>query len=270
MTGSLVRGSPATRGLRLCLERLADRIVAQLEWGALPPMLEQGVDRGVLYLDEGAVPWNGLVSVEEKESGWIESNHYFEGNRVHISQDVGEYGARISAFTYPDVFAEYNGYSKPEARKFGFSYRTQHGDSHRIHLVYNTWVRTDARSWQTAGSTADPSLFTWDLYTSPVQVPLGAPTARIIVEAPRDPTVLERVEAILYGSAEQDPRMPDPFELVDLYEAATRLQITRHPDGRYTASGPDDMVRLLPDGRFEINSPTAIVLDAGIFTVTSY
>lgn len=234
-------------------------------------MLEQGVDRGVLYLNGDAVPWNGLVSVEEKETGWVESNHFFEGTRTHISQDSGTYEARITAYTYPDVFAEYDGYSDQETfRRFGYSYRTAYGDTHRIHLVYNAWVKHDSRSWTTESAGVTPSLFNWDIFGSDVEVPGGAPAARLIVEAPRDPTVLGRIETILYGSDSAPPRMPSPAEIVDLYEAATWLQIIRHPDGTYTASGPDDMVRLLADGTFEINSPSALALGDGIFVVDSY
>lgn len=245
--------------------------MTRLTWGDKPPMYDQGVDQGVLYLDDTAVPWNGLVAVDEKETGSVDTNHYFDGNRIHISQETGDFEARISAYTYPDLFSEYNGYSERETyKRFGFSYRTQYGDGHKIHLVYNVLVRDDSRSWTTDTQSPAPSLFNWDIYSSTVRVPGSSPSTRLVMEAPRDPSVLSKIEDILYGTDITEPRLPEPAEIVELYEAATLLRITYNGDGTYTASGPDDMVRVLPDGRFEINAPSAFLLNEGIFVVHSY
>lgn len=246
--------------------------MARLEWGLGPRLFERGVDQGVLYLDGTGVPWNGLVSVEEKTTGAVNTDHYFEGNRIHISQESGDYEARISAFTYPDVFAEYNGFADVEEyRRFGFSYRTQLGpDAHRIHLVYNVLVRDDQRDWKTIAERPDPSLFGWDIYSASEPVPGAGPGSHLTMEAPRDPTVLNEIEDILYGTETTEPRMPDPAEIIELYEAATLLRITYNGDGTYTATGPDDMVQVLADGSFQINAPSAFLLNEDIFVVNSY
>lgn len=244
----------------------------RLKWGERPPMYDQGIDQGVLYLDGTAVPWNGLVSVDERASGEVNVDHYFDGTRIHISQESGDFEARISAYTYPDVFAEYNGYSdRDEYRRFGFSYRTQHGlDDHKLHLVYNVLVRDDLREWTTLTERPDPSLFNWDIYAASEPVPGASPAARLMMEAPRDPSILSMVEDILYGTDTTEPRLPSPAELVALYEAATVLRITYNGDGSYTAEGPDDVVRILADGRFEIDAPTVFFLDHDTFVVNSY
>lgn len=246
--------------------------MTRLEWGLGPRLFDRGVDQGVLYLDGTGVPWNGLVSVEEKASGQVNTDHYFEGNRIHISQEIGDYEGRISAFTYPDVFAEYNGYSDVEEyRRFGFSYRTQHGiDAHRIHLVYNVLVRDDQRDWKTIGERPDPSLFSWDIYSASEPISGARPGGHLVMEAPRDPSVLNEIEDILYGTAITEPRMPDPAEIIELYEASTLLRITYNGDGTYTATGPDDMVQVLADGSFTINAPSAFLLTQDIFVVNSY
>jgi hypothetical protein len=245
--------------------------VTRLKWGDQPPMYDMGVDRGVLYLDGVAVPWNGLVSVDEKATGGVDTDHYFDGNRVHISQEAEDFEATISAYTYPDAFAEYNGYSeRNEYRRFGFSYRTQHADNFKIHLVYNVLVRDDSRTWVTDSDSPQPSLFAWDIYGAAVPVPGASPAARLTMEAPSDPSVLGVLEDILYGTTTTQPRLPYPAELVELYEAATLLRVTYNADGTYTASGPDSMVHLLEDGQFEINAPTAFLVETGLFTVNSY
>lgn len=245
--------------------------MTRVVWGEGPRLYDQGLDRGVLYLADDAVPWNGLVSVDEQATGSVDVEHYFEGNRLHISQETGDFEARISAFTYPEVFSEYNGYSDRNIyQRFGFSYRTESGDGHKLHIVYNVLVKDSDRSWGTISSRIDPSLFAWDISASAVPIPGASPAARITMEVPRDSAVFEAVEDILYGTDVTDPRLPDPAELVELYESATLLRIVYNGDGSYTATGPDDMVTLLSDGRFTLTAPSVFFVDQDIFTVNSY
>lgn len=245
--------------------------MVRLKWGEGPRMYDRGLDRGVLYLDDTAVPWNGLVSIEEKADGEVNVDHYFDGNRLHVTQVTGDYGARILAYTYPDIFSEYNGYGPHhEYKRFGLSYRTDNGDGYKLHLIYNVLVRDDVRSWSTTSNEVDPSLFNWDIYASAVEIPGASPASHLIMEIPQDATVFDELETVLYGNEVNEPRLPDPAELVELYESSTRLRIIYNGDGSYTATGPDDMVRLLTDGRFELNAPSVFLLEQDIFVVNSY
>lgn len=245
--------------------------MTRLKWGEGPRLYEQGVDLGVLYLDDTAVPWNGLVSVEERDTGTIDEEHYFEGHRIHISEETGSFEGTISAYTYPDVFGEYNGYSDRETyKRFGFSYRTQYAEGYKLHLVYNVLVRNDTRSWSTAGQAPNPSLFQWNIFAASKQIPGASPSAHLVMEAPRNSAVFDALEDILYGTEITEPRLPEPAEVIDLYEEATRLTIIYNGDGTYTATGPDEMVRTLDDGRFEIDAPTVYFIDKDIFVVNSY
>ena len=244
----------------------------RLEWGTLPPMYDQGLDRGVLYLQEGAVPWNGLVSIDEASVGEVNADHYFDGDRVHISHETGDFEATISAYTYPDVFAEYNGYSERESRRpFGLSYRTQRGmNDYRIHIVYNALIYETSKVRSSITDRTDPALFKWDIRAADVEIPGASPAAHLMLEAPNDKGVLGLLEDILYGTETVEPRLPDPAELIDLYEASTLLTIKHHGDGSYSASGPDDMVTILDDGRFSITAPTVFLLENDIFQVSSF
>lgn len=245
--------------------------MARLKWGEGPRLYDQGLDHGVLYLDDGAVPWNGLVSVDQKDSGYVSADFYFDGKLLAIRQDTGEFEANLQAYTYPEVFGEYNGYSpKQTYRRFGMSYRTHHGDGFKLHLIYNVLVDDGSRSWKTLSDRVDPSLFSWDIYASAAAIPGGSPASHLIMEVPRDPDVFATLEDILYGSDLTDPRLPDPEELVELYEAATLLRIVYNGDGSYTATGPDDMVQLLGDGQFALNAPSVFLLSEDIFVVNSY
>lgn len=233
----------------------------RLIWGDKPPMYDLGVDQGVLYLDGTGVPWNGLISVDEKEAGSVNVEHYFDGNRIHISQETGDFGATLSAYTYPDAFAEYNGYSDRQTyKRFGFSYRTQHGlEAFKIHLIYNVLVRDDTRSWMTVGAGLQPSTFNWDISGEAVPVPGASPSARLTLDSSSDPGAFARVEDILYGTDTTEPRLPDPAEIISLYEAVLAFRITYNDDGTYIVEGPEDMVSILADGRFELNAPSVFL-----------
>ena len=234
-------------------------------------MYDLGLDHGVLYLDGTAVPWNGLVSIDELGTGEVNVEYYYDGRRLRFSQVTGDFQAKISAYTYPDVFAEYNGYSAHDLyKRFGLSYRTQRGLDTRLHLVYNVVVLDSARAWSTIASRVDPSLFNWDIYAAAVPIPGARPASHLVMEVPRDSTVFGELEDILYGTSTTNPRLPDPAELVELYETSTQLRITYNGDGTYTASGPDDMVRLLSDGRFELDAPSVFLQSQDIFVVNSY
>lgn len=252
--------------------------MTRLKWGEGPRLFDRGVDQGVLFLDEGAVPWNGLVSVEENELGEVDTDHYFEGNRVRVSVEKAVFEGKISAYTYPDVFAEYNGYSQvDEYRRFGLSYRTQREDeSTKLHIVYNVLVRDDVRSWTTLADKTDPSLFSWDIYAAEKKIPGASPASHLIMEWPQD-ALLEAISDILYGTETTEPRLPEPEEIVEFYESAALLRVIYNGDGTYTVTGPDDMVSEIFDeayqstlGRFVINAPSAFLRGNGIFTVTSY
>lgn len=244
--------------------------MARLKWGEGPRLFDYGLDRGVLYLNNTGVPWNGLVSVDEVDTGVVNGDFYFEGNRLALTQDTGDFGAKISAYTYPDIFSEYNGYGPhDEYKRFDMAYRTNHGSGYKLHLVYDVLVRDTSRSWKTIGAKVDPSLFAWDIYATAIEVPGSSPASHLIMEIDDSPA-FKMIEDVLYGTANTNPRFPRPAEIIELYEAATLLRITYNGDGTYTATGPDHMVRVLEDGRFELNAPSVFFLDKDIFVVTSH
>lgn len=246
--------------------------MTRLEWGVGKSPFVQGVDHGVLYLDEGAVPWNGLVSVTEVETGSVDVSNYFDGVRLAVVEDIGDFRGTIEAYTYPDVFAEYNGYSEREIyKRFGLSYRTEKGDGgHLLHLVYNALIMPTELAWKTVAAQVDPSLFTWNAKAEPERVLGARPTAHMILDTEDMHDVTSAIQDVLYGTDTTEPRLMTPDELVELYESATTLRITYHADGSYTASGPSDVLEIFDDGSFLIKAPTAQPTSAGSFQVSSY
>lgn len=63
---------------------------------------EAGVDRGVLYPRIGqGVPWNGLVSIAENNSGGELESLYFDGMKYLDLVAVEEFQATIEAYGAP-------------------------------------------------------------------------------------------------------------------------------------------------------------------------
>jgi len=64
---------------------------------------ETGLDRGVLYLEDGSgVPWNGLTAVDEKVTGAQASPVYWDGVKIDDVISVGDFSATLKAITYPE------------------------------------------------------------------------------------------------------------------------------------------------------------------------
>jgi hypothetical protein len=195
---------------------------------------DRGVDRGVLYpINEVGVPWNGLVSVNEKASGGALTPFYFEGNKYLQTAATEEFEATIQAFTYPDEFDLIQGRvalapgllaTQQPPRPFNFSYRTGVGNDltpeagYKIHLVWGAMVQPTARASVTDDDSADLTPMSWELSTVPPQgFFTGRPSAHFVVDSREVGAVdLQILEGYLYGTDEQDPYMPDQDVVIDI------------------------------------------------------
>lgn len=240
-----------------------------------------GVDRGVLYLQNGSgVPWNGLVSVNEAPSGADVVDNYYDGQKFFSRRRPEEFEATIEAFTYPLDFDEYDGrglYVTDQVRKpFGFSYRTLLGNDlegsdlgYLIHIVYNAITKPTPRTHKTLSSSSELNLFSWGITTSDLEIAGLRGSHLIINSTVAYPWVLETIENLLYGSAETESRLPDPQEILDLFEDGAILKITDHGDGTWTADGPDDAIVMLNATTFQITWPSAVYLSSDTYRISS-
>lgn len=217
--------------------------MAMLEWDKTGEHLyETGIDRGVLYVQESGtyptgVAWNGLISVSESPSG-AEANAVYADNIKYLSlMSAEEFGATIEAYTYPDEFMECDGSATlvegvtvgQQSRKtFGMCYRTKLGndvdlDEHgyKIHIIYGATASPSEKGYQTISDSPEAITFSWEVSTVPVNVTGMKPTASLVIDSTKaDPTKLEALEKILYGSEEGDgPRLPLPDEIKTLMTA---------------------------------------------------
>lgn len=250
--------------------------MTRLEWGAAPKTYSYGIDQGVLYLRNAVVPWSGLVSVEENAVGENNTNLYFDGSRTRVAQETGVYSAKISAFAYPDELEFYLGLenyaAQQEPRYFNFSYRTGSGDGHQIHLVYYATFRNSTKANVTADASYRLNLFSWDIWTTPKNVPWSKPGTHLVIDTNyvRYSEPLQALIDALYGTDTTDPRLPSILEIEDLFEDFTVLRIRYNGDGTWSATGPDDMIRMVDAITFEIVTPSALYIDPDIYVIESY
>lgn len=208
-----------------------------LQWDGLAErFFETGVSNGVLYRQTNGVydlgvAWNGLTGVTESPSG-AESNKQYADNIPYLNlMSAEEFSATIECFAAPDGFLVYDGVVKTangmqigmQARPvFGFSWKTKKGNAlnedlgYVIHLAYGLQASPSEKAYQTVNDSPEPTTFSWSVSSTPVSVSGHRPTAIVKVDS-TDPTVdpanLAALEAILYGSAGADPRLPLPDEV---------------------------------------------------------
>lgn len=212
---------------------------------------ETGVDHAVLYplgkegtYDKG-VAWNGITAVTESPSG-AEPNPLYADNIKYLNLIAAEdYGCTIEAYTYPDEWAECDGSAEiaegvsvgQQSRKtFGLSYRTKVGNyvagqdfGYKLHLIYGALASPSERNYQTVNDSPEAANFSWEVTTTPVDVPGFKPTASVVIDSTKaDAAKLAALEEILYGKDSTgggtggvDPRLPLPGEIVDLFKAST-------------------------------------------------
>lgn len=212
---------------------------------------ETGVDHGVLYpvsdagtYDHG-VAWNGLISVSESPSG-AEATPIYADNIKYLNMvSAEEFGATIEAYTYPDEFAACDGSAEiapgvmagQQARKtFGLCYRTKIGNDlkgndygYKLHLIYGALAAPSEKGYQTINDSPEAITFSWELTTTPVDVPNFKPTASLVIDSTKVAAEkLAALETILYGTAAEgegttavEARLPLPAEVIELLKEET-------------------------------------------------
>lgn len=230
---------------------------------------ELGLDRGVLYTSDTGVPWNGLISVDAKQDGTAAKPVYYDGLKYNEVVFIGDFAANLTAYTYPDEFLPFDGFSEvatgifvdgQDRDTFGLSYRTligndTEGTSHgyKINLLYNLTAIPDDVTSKTADTNVEPIEFSWALTSIPDPIPGLRPSSRLIVNSTKvDSEFLVSLEDILYGTESTDPRLPSILEIYSMLY----LEITDNLDGSWDATAPETLIKMLDDNTFEITAGT--------------
>ena len=217
--------------------------MAKLTWDNTGERIfETGVKQGVLYPIQSdgkytkGVAWNGLTTVTESPSGAEATALYADDIKYLNLLSNEEFGATIEAYTYPDEFAECDGSAElatgvmigQQKRKiFGLCYRTTIGNDvegndygYKLHLVYGCLAAPSEKGYSTINDNPDAITFSWEVTTTPVNVEGFKPTSQITIDSTKaDPTKLAALEAVLYGGAETEAKLPLPDEVATLMSA---------------------------------------------------
>ena len=260
----------------------------QIRWNKLEDrVIETGLDRGVLYLTDGrAVPWNGLTSVDEN-GGESAVAYYLDGRPYLFVPQPKEFSANLKAYTFPDEFSSLMGQlevadgmylDSQQSDQFHLSYRTIVADSirgvagnYKIHVIYNATVTPSTMTYSTITSEVNPVEFSWDIQAVPAYVPGYRATAHITIDTRHmDPNKLALIEAILYGTGNSYPRMPQPSELLDMLGFGEAIIITDNGDGTWTAEGSYQNITVdEASGLFQIRNVDAVDNGDGTYTISS-
>lgn len=199
---------------------------------------ETGVDRGVVYPMVGAAypkgaAWNGLISVTKSPSG-AEATPLYANNKKYANLlSTEEFAGSIEAYTYPDEFAACNGEAEvvPGVRvgqqkrsAFGLSYRNLVGNDtegtklgYKITLVYGCQASPSEETDTTINDSPEAKTMSWEFTTTPVEMTGFEPTATLEIDSTKvDAEKLAALEAILYGTEEEEAYLPLPDEVATL------------------------------------------------------
>lgn len=206
---------------------------------------ETGTKQGVLYLRDDAgkytkgVAWNGLTGVTESPSGAEVTSLYADDIKYLNLTSAEEFGGTITAYTYPEEFAECNGEISiapgvvvaQQARKtFGLCYRTVIGNdvqgeayAYKLHIVYGCTASPSEKAYATINDSPEAIEFSWEFSTTPVSYTIAGmenlkPTALITIDSSKftdegTKAKLKELEDKLYGTEEAEPTLPTPEEI---------------------------------------------------------
>lgn len=221
--------------------------MARLVWDAIGERFyETGVKQCVLYLQDSknaystGVVWNGITGITESPGGAEVSDLYADNIKYASLRSAETFGATIEAYTYPDEFMHCDGSAEPvpgvilgqQARDmFGLCYRTEVGndttsesdDGYKLHLIYGATASPSEKGYQTINESPEAISFSWEITTTPVNVTGHKPLSTIVINTLKvtDKEKLKTLEDILYGTEDEEARLPLPDEIIALFGEET-------------------------------------------------
>lgn len=254
--------------------------MAKIKWDNINERTYQtGVDRGVLYLQEGsAVPWNGLVGMEESTNSELKA-YYLDGVKFLENLSPGEFQGKLKAITYPEELDQALGLAivtpgfivtEQQPKSFNLSYRTLIGNpiegtdyGYKIHILYNLLADPETLAYQTLSGTDQPMEFVWNLTGTPPRINKFRPTVHVVIDSRTTPIdVMNLLETRLYGSETRPPNLPTITEVGELFGYLGALIIIDNGDGSWTALDESDTyITMLDETTFQIEHVDTVIVD---------
>lgn len=217
--------------------------MSKLKWDQTAERLyETGVDRGVVYpAVSGAYPkgaaWNGLIGVTLSPDGAEPTALYANNRKYGELMSTENLGGTIEAYTYPDEFAECDGsaslapgvrISQQKRKPFGLTFRNLIGNDtegekfgYKLHLIYGALAKPSEQANTTVNESPEAKTMSWEFSTTPVEIEGFDPSSHIEIDSTTvDEAKLKALEDILYGTEDEEARLPLPDEVATLIGAA--------------------------------------------------
>lgn len=261
--------------------------MTQIAWDQAGERIYQaGVDRCVLYTpNQGAVPWNGILSVNETIEGNTGTPVYFDGLKIAEARSPGDFAGTIRAYTCPDEFLDLEGVvdvgnglrlANQPPQRFSLSYRTKIGNdlegndfAYKIHILYNLLATPSPKAFLTESTDPAAIQFEWTISAIPQKVAGYRPTSHIIFDTREmDPLLLSDIENTLYGTSGTDAHLPPLSSLVSFASGWVIIRIIDNFDGTWTAIGPDNLITMLDSETFQIIQANAVYLDDDLYRIS--
>lgn len=217
--------------------------MSKLVWDQTGERLyETGIEQVALYPQSNGtypagVAWNGVTALNITPSGAEPTPLYANDHKYVTLMSVEELGGTIEAYTYPNEWAACDGsaelapgvYIGQQARNaFGLVAKTLVGNDeeftkygYKLHLIYGGLASPTENANATVNDSPEAKIMSWEFSTTPVEVQGFEPTSYICLNSTEvDADKLTALEAILYGSDSEEPRLPLPDEIATMFAAA--------------------------------------------------
>lgn len=217
--------------------------MATLVWDeAGTHIYETGVDHCVLYPIKDTitdptdpymtgVAWNGITNISESASGGEPTALWADNIKYLNLISAEEASLTIEAYTYPEEFEDCDGsrelvtgvtIRQQPRKQFGICYRTRIGNDqksddygYKIHIAYGCFAAPSDRGYATVNDSPEAISFSWSVSTTPVDVSGFKPTALLTIDSTKTTEAkMTAIKNILYGTANADPKLPLPAEII--------------------------------------------------------
>lgn len=198
---------------------------------------ETGIEQVALFPQAaGAYPkgvaWNGVTALNLTPSGGEPTALYANDKKYLNLMSVEELGGSIEAYMFPDEWYACDGseevapgvYIGQQARTpFGLAGKTLIGNDteqtkfgYKLHLVYGCLASPTENANATVNDSPEAKTMSWEFSTTPVTVN-GKAVSYICIDSTKvDEEKLAALEAIIYGSDEEEAKLPLPAEVFAL------------------------------------------------------
>lgn len=230
-----------------------------------------GVSQAIFYpRNSPGVAWNGLISVTEK--GDDNTTAISLDGQLAIAENLpGDFSGALSAYMYPEelepCLGNVSGFTGQPKQPFGLSYK----DNRQLHILYNVLFQPGSDKYQSLDDSPSLLAFSWDFTTTPVPIPWGRPSAHLVIMTDLAAEgALSALEDVIYGDDANDPSLPDPFAIYDMFDPFAVMTVTDNGDGTWTADDHGAGAISMPDSdHFKITWPSAVYLSTTTYRLHS-